>query len=127
MTRSPDDLVARARRHIGRFAPETPHGVAGGGGLVVDIRPEVQRVAQGHLDGAAVIERNVSEWRLDPSGGRRIPEVPDHRQQTVGCTDGFASSLAAASLAEFGSEDANDLGGGYRAWRSWVDATGGPS
>ncbi len=37
-----------------------------GGARLVDIRPHWQRVAEGEIPGALVIERNHLEWRLDP-------------------------------------------------------------
>jgi len=122
MTRTPDDLVALARRHIDRVRPDALAEVLARGGLVVDIRPAAQRAEEGELDGAVVVERNVLEWRLDPDGAHRIPQVRDHGQQVVVvCSEGYASSLAAASLADLGFSRAADLEGGYRAWRAWVE------
>jgi rhodanese-related sulfurtransferase len=88
------------------------------GGLVVDIRPVAQRQADGELPGAIVIDRNVLEWRLDPRSPHRIPEVRDHDQEiVVVCNEGYASSLAAATLQQLGLHRATDLDGGYQAWR----------
>ena len=90
------------------------------GGLVIDIRPAEQRRAEGALPGALVVERNVLEWRLDPHSDHRLPEVRDLRQAVVVvCSAGYASSLAAASLADLGYERAGDLEGGYQAWSAW--------
>ena len=61
MTPSADDLVARARRRIGRTEPGELDGVVAAGGLVVDIRPAAQRHAEGCLPGALEVERNVLE------------------------------------------------------------------
>jgi rhodanese-related sulfurtransferase len=120
MTRSADDLVDSARRRIGRIRPDALAGVVARGGLVVDIRPSAQREEEGELEGAVVVERNVLEWRLDPTGAHRIPQVRDHRQTVVvACSEGYASSLAAASLLDLGFSRAADLEGGFRAWRSW--------
>ena len=122
MTKSADELVAEARRRIHRVRPEQLDAVQAGGGLVIDIRPEVQRWAEGELDGAIVVERNLLEWRLDPFGAHRLPQVRDHGQGiVVVCSEGYASSLAAASLADLGFENAADLEGGFRAWRAWTD------
>jgi rhodanese-related sulfurtransferase len=122
MTQRADDLVAQARRRIRRVLPAQLREVRAAGGLVVDIRPEAQRRAEGELDGAVVVERNVLEWRLDPSGGQRLPQVRDHDQWiVVVCSEGYASSLAAASLADLGFENAADLEGGFQAWRAWSD------
>ena len=122
MTRTADDLVAEARRHIGRVRPDELDAVLSDGGLVVDIRPAGQRRSEGELPGATVVERNVLEWRLDPSGAHRLPEVRDHDQQVVVvCSEGYASSLAAAALVDLGFARASDLEGGFLAWRAWRD------
>ena len=120
MSRPVDDVLEEARTRIGRVHPADLDQVIAVGGLVVDIRPEAQRRAEGALPGAVVIERNVLEWRLDPRGEHRIPEVQDHDQPVVVvCSAGYASSLAAASLADLGFTRAADLDGGYLAWRAW--------
>jgi rhodanese-related sulfurtransferase len=120
MTVSPDDLVARARQRIQRVGPHELQGVLGEGGLLIDIRPAAQRWEEGGLPGAYVVERNVLEWRLDPDGAHRLEDVRDrHQPIVVVCSAGYASSLAAASLAELGHTRVADLVGGYQAWRSW--------
>jgi len=122
---SADDLVARARRRIRRTEPRDLAAVGADGGLVVDIRPAAQRAEEGELPGALVVERNVLEWRLDPAGSHRLPEVTDlDRQVIVVCSEGYASSLAAESLHDLGYHRAGDLAGGYRAWAAWRDSQG---
>jgi rhodanese-related sulfurtransferase len=97
--------------------------VAAIGGLIVDIRPVDQRAIEGTLPGALVVERNVLEWRLDPDGSDRLPDVTDFDQPVVVvCSQGYASSLAAESLHSLGYRRVSDLVGGYQAWRAWVDA-----
>ena len=121
MTRSAEELVELARRRIDRVPPSALDEVLARGGLVVDIRPAAQRAEEGELDGAVVIERNVLEWRLDPEGAHRIPQVSGHDQRiVVACWEGYASSLAAASLADLGFGNASDLEGGVRAWQAWI-------
>jgi rhodanese-related sulfurtransferase len=117
---SADDLVAAARRKIERVEPSELAEFLGDDGLLVDIRPAAQRAEEGALPGALVIERNVLEWRLDPAGADRIDEVRGLDQPVVVvCSAGYASSLAAASLAELGLRRVADLTGGYRAWVKW--------
>jgi rhodanese-related sulfurtransferase len=125
VNRSADDLVEEARARIARVEPDELQGVLDEGGLVVDIRPAAQRHEEGELPGAHVIERNVLEWRLDPEGSHRIGAVRDRAQPiVVVCSAGYASSLAAASLADLGFTRIADLIGGYQAWRSWSGAPG---
>jgi rhodanese-related sulfurtransferase len=64
-----------------------------------------------------IIERNVLEWRFDPSSDASLP-IADHDVQViVVCQEGYASSLAAASLQDIGVHRATDVIGGYAAWR----------
>lgn len=86
------------------------------GALVVDTRPAHQRDADGALDGAIVIDRNVLEWRLDPASEWRIPEATDHDiRVVVVCNEGYSSALAAEMLQRLGLHRATDLAGGYQA------------
>ena len=88
------------------------------GALVVDTRPIEQRTRDGELPGAVVIDRNVLEWRLDPTCPHHIPEASDpDRRIVVVCNEGYSSSLAAATLRQIGLHRATDLAGGFQAWR----------
>ncbi len=122
--RSIDEVVAKARRGLDRVAPADLAAEIAAGALVIDIRPSEQRHRDGDLPGAVVIGRNELEWRLDPTGRHRIPEATDHdRRMIVVCNEGFASSLAAASLRRLGLRRATDLDGGVQAWRAFADAS----
>jgi rhodanese-related sulfurtransferase len=115
-----DDLLAEARATYERISPRAAYQlVLHGRAVVVDIRPEAQRRAEGEVDpalGPVVIERNVLEWRLDPRSSARLPWVTDETRVIVLCQDGYASSLAAATLVRLGLR-ATDVVGGLRAWR----------
>jgi rhodanese-related sulfurtransferase len=86
------------------------------GALVVDIRPVEQRRRDGDLPGALVIDRNVLEWRLDPTSPYRTLDVARDRRVIIVCDEGYSSSLAAATLQELGLPRATDLVGGFQAW-----------
>jgi rhodanese-related sulfurtransferase len=89
------------------------------GAYLVDTRPGWQRAEEGELPGALLIERNHIEWRLDPTSDARIPQAVDHGVTwIVVCSEGYSSSLAAASLQDLGLRNATDLDGGYRAWKA---------
>jgi rhodanese-related sulfurtransferase len=71
------------------------------------------------VPGAILVERNHLEWRLDPTSEARIPQAVDHDIEIiVMCSEGYASSLAAASLQALGLHRATDLIGGFVAWRA---------
>jgi rhodanese-related sulfurtransferase/SAM-dependent methyltransferase len=122
--RSIDDVMLEARRDLDRVAPTHLAAEMAGGALVVDIRPAEQRHRDGEMAGAVVVGRNELEWRLDPASPDRIPEATDHdRRIIVVCDEGYASSLAAASLRQLGLRRATDLDGGFQAWRTFVDTS----
>jgi rhodanese-related sulfurtransferase len=116
-----DCLLAAARADLDRVQPTELAAEMTAGALVVDIRPVEQRSRDGALPGAVVIDRNVLEWRLDPSSPHHIPNANGtERRIIVVCNEGFSSSLAAATLRQLGLPNATDLVGGFQAWRSAV-------
>jgi rhodanese-related sulfurtransferase len=117
-TKTVGQLVEEARAGLRRLSPAEAADAFGGGALLVDIRPTEERRHEGEVPGALVVERNVLEWRLDPASADRIPEVTDHEQViVVVCTEGYASSLVAATLQEMGFRNATDVAGGFQAWK----------
>jgi rhodanese-related sulfurtransferase len=110
-----DDARSRLRR---LSASEVPAALARGA-LLVDIRPRAQRDQEGNVPGALVIERNVLEWRCDPTSNARLPQaVDDDVEWVVLCSEGYTSSLAAASLLDLGLHKATDVVGGYHALKA---------
>jgi rhodanese-related sulfurtransferase len=111
-----DALLEEARAGLDRVAPEDLVAEAAAGALVVDTRPVEQRHRDGELPGAVVVDRNVLEWRLDPTCPYRLglTEDPDRRVVLV-CNEGYSSSLAAATLQQLGLRRATDLVGGFQA------------
>jgi rhodanese-related sulfurtransferase len=110
-------IVALARQRLRRLGPAEAFEAVRGGALLVDIRPQAQRAAEGVVPGALHVERNVLEWRLDPASEARLPQATGYDQQViVMCSQGYASSLAAASLQDIGLVNATDLAGGFLAW-----------
>ncbi len=114
-----DAFMAAERELLDRVAPQDLEAEMAAGALVVDTRPVHQRIVEGELPGAVIIDRNVLEWRLDPTSPDRIPEVSGHDQRIVlVCHEGYSSSLAAATLRRIGMTRATDLVGGYQAWKA---------
>ncbi|MFJ2773053.1 rhodanese-like domain-containing protein [Streptomyces sp. NPDC087300] len=114
-----DELLERVRADLDRVTPQEAYGSAEAGGLLVDIRYAALRERDGLIPGALVVERNELEWRLDPQGSHRAPEATGHDLRVVViCNEGYASSLAAASLRQLGLTRATDLIGGFQAWRA---------
>lgn len=115
-----DELLERVREGLDRVEADAAHEAARAGeALLVDIRYAALRERDGLIPGALVVERNELEWRLDPQGSHRAPEATSHGLRVViVCNEGYASSLAAASLRQLGLHRATDLVGGFQAWRA---------
>lgn len=111
-----DRVLEDARAKLRRLtADEVPEALRNGAYLV-DIRPAAQRAAEGQVPEALVIERNVLEWRCDPTSDARLPQaVDDDVQWIILCSQGYTSSLAAAALQDLGLHRATDVIGGYQA------------
>jgi rhodanese-related sulfurtransferase len=111
------ELLETCRRDLDPVHPADLAAEMRAGALVVDTRPSEQRDRDGELPGAVVIDRNVLEWRLDPTSPDRIPAASSHDLRVVVvCNEGYSSSLAADTLRRLGLRRATDLEGGYQAW-----------
>jgi rhodanese-related sulfurtransferase len=119
VSRSISDILDRARAGLDRLSPHETLAAQADGAFVIDIRPVEQRRAHGLIPGAIVIDRNVLEWRLDPQSSARLPFAESYDIAVIlVCQQGYASSLAAATLQEIGLRHATDLAGGFDAWRA---------
>ncbi|MGB3285949.1 MULTISPECIES: rhodanese-like domain-containing protein [Mycobacteriaceae] len=109
-------MLAAARARLHRMTAEEVPAALRDGAILVDIRPAAQRAREGQVPAALVIERNVLEWRCDPTSDARLPQaVDDDVQWVILCSEGYTSSLAAAALVDLGLHRATDVIGGYHA------------
>jgi rhodanese-related sulfurtransferase len=109
-----EELLAAAAARIDRVAPEA---AAAGGALLVDIRSRDARDRDGVVPGALHVPRTVLEWRADPQGAWRNPELVAAGRVLLLCDHGYSSIFAAAQLADLGYA-AGDVVGGFEAWRA---------
>lgn len=114
-----DHVLESARNRLRRLAADDVPGALRRGALLVDIRPQAQRMREGEVPeslNALVIERNVLEWRCDPTSDARLPQaISDDVEWVVLCSEGYTSSLAAVALQDLGLHRATDVIGGYQA------------
>src|SRR5579884_3841546 len=116
MTSRIDRMLGNARARLCRLTAEQLPGAMRRGAVLVDIRPQAQRAVEGEIPGALVVERNVLEWRCDPTSDARLPHaVDDDVEWVIICSEGYTSSLAAAALQDLGLRRATDVVGGFRA------------
>ena len=118
-----DALLAQARAVLDRVEPVRLDGELAVGAVLIDIRPVEQRQRDSELTGAIIIDRNVLEWRLDPTSPDRLPVASsaDIRFILV-CNQGYSSSLAAATLRDLGLSRATDLVGGFQALLAYQES-----
>lgn len=114
-----EHLLAVARAELARLSPTDAYQAICDGALLVDIRSDGQRAADGLIPGAHLVARNVLEWRLDPACPHRDPVLGRRDARIVLiCDEGYQSSLAAAIVRRFGRPALSDVIGGFRAWRA---------
>lgn len=93
----------KARAGIDRLPPGEAWEAVQEGALLIDIRSDTQRAQDGELPTATFIPRNVLEWRLDPESPHRDTEVAQRdRMVILICSEGYQSSLAAATICRLG-------------------------
>src|SRR5919106_4832498 len=89
-----DELLGQAREGLERLSPAEAEAAAREGAVLIDIRADSQRAADGLVPGARFISRNVLEWRLDPACVHRDPELARRDLHLiVFCNQGYQSSL----------------------------------
>ncbi|WP_416210762.1 rhodanese-like domain-containing protein [Frankia sp. Cas8] len=115
--RTIEQILADTRSRLMRLTPTQADQARRQGAVIVDIRPAAQRATEGKIPDALIVERNVLEWRFDPTSDAKLPEATGyHLQIIIVCSEGYTSSLAAASLHDIGLQHATDVIGGFRAW-----------
>jgi rhodanese-related sulfurtransferase len=113
------EILESERLRIRRYTPNEAAQAVAGGAILVDTRDSAERIAEGAIPGAVWIPRTVLEWRADPTSERPDARIADpERTLIIVCSDGYSSSLAAASLVDLGFTAAGDLTGGFRAWKA---------
>jgi rhodanese-related sulfurtransferase/mannose-6-phosphate isomerase-like protein (cupin superfamily) len=114
-----DRVLTKARARLKRVSPQDAfRATVRPDAILVDVRPEHQRASEGVIPGALIVERNVLEWRFDPSSSARLAVANSADLQVIiFCSQGYASSLAAADLQDIGLWRATDVIGGFHAWR----------
>lgn len=113
------DLLAEARARLVRLEPAEAADAVRAGALLVDIRSQDVREAHGVVPGSVHVARTVLEWRVDPESDHRNPRIADLGAHLIlMCSEGYSSSLAAATLQDLGFSRATDLAGGFEAWKA---------
>lgn len=112
-------MLDRARAGLDRLSPAAALRATREGALIVDIRSADQRREAGVVPGALHAPRTALEWRVDPASPDCLPQIRglDVRLILL-CSEGYSSSLAAATLQELGFAHATDVVGGFAAWRA---------
>jgi hypothetical protein len=84
-----DVLLEEVRSGLDRVEPADLASEVAAGALVIDTRPTEQRQRDGELPGALIIDRNVLEWRLDPTCPHHIAEADSaNLRMIIVCDEG---------------------------------------
>ena len=117
--RTVHQMLAAARTRLERLEPADAWAAAQDGAVIVDIRSQDQRRAEGVVPGSEHCPRTVLEWRADPESGYCNPRVARFDAHLILiCAEGYSSSLAAAALQDLGFARATDVVGGFEAWKA---------
>ncbi len=115
--RTIEQVLTDARARLTRLTAAQAAEARRQGAIIVDIRPAAQRACEGEIPGALLVERNVLEWRFDPASDAQLPAATGYDQRVIiVCSQGYTSSLAAASLHDLGLRRSTDIIGGFHAW-----------
>ena len=121
-SRTVDQLLSDARARLERLTPQQAYAelhdtVRPWPVILVDIRPGAQRMHEGGIAGALLVERCELEWRFDPRSPQRVPIANRYDLRVILLDqEGNSSSLAAVALHDLGMLHATDVVGGYVAW-----------
>ena len=114
-------MLDRCQQALDRVEPADLAAVAAAGALVIDMRPVQQRLRDGELPGALVVDRNVLEWRLDPTSPYRLAVSDDPTgASSWSATRATARASRPITLQQLGLPRATDLAGGFTAWSAYV-------
>src|SRR5262249_30010411 len=113
-----DELLAQARATLpDRPSPTEALHAQASGALLIDIREDDQRRADGLIPGAIVLPRNSLEWRCDPASEWRHPAITRRDLRIILiCNQASQPPLAAAPRQQLALTHATDLDGGFPAW-----------
>jgi rhodanese-related sulfurtransferase len=112
-------VLADARARYRRLEPREAFAAMQAGAVLIDTRTDRQRGRDGDIPGAVMIDRTVLEWRVDPVSGATHPAIASLEVPLILlCSQGYSSSLAAASLLELRARQVSDVIGGFEAWRA---------
>ena len=110
-------LLAASRARIDRVEPAGVPAAMAAGAVLIDIRTDAQRRADGVVPGSIWYPRNCLEWRCAPGTEHLDPAVArSDGFVLLMCRHGYQTSLAAAVLRDLGVARAGDVVGGFEAW-----------
>jgi rhodanese-related sulfurtransferase len=109
-----DELLTEARSGLRRLRPEAALAA------ITDGAPRWSTLAAGAADrrrGSPAYHYRLQRARMAPRSPREARFRPGPLTRIiVMCSEGYASTPAAASLRRIGLREATDLDGGFRAW-----------
>ncbi len=123
-----EEILAAARSRLTRLSPLRAQQAAAHGAVLVDIEPGGTATGRGRDPRRNDRGAQRAGWRFRPGVDGPGCGASYDLHVIVFCSEGYTSSLAAASLQDLGVWRATDLDGGFRAWRAAsLPVAGAPS
>lgn len=123
ITRSVQDLVAEANRHIRVLPVEQAIAMHGRDDVTfIDVRDVRELAKTGRIPGARHVPRGLLEFWIDPASPYHKPFFAEDRSFVFYCTLSWRSALATRAAQDMGLSPVLHFEGGFDAWR----AAGGP-
>lgn len=118
ITRSVEDLVAEANRHIRVLSVEEAMAMHGREDVTfIDVR-DVRELAQtGRIPGARHVPRGLLEFWIDPASPYHKPFFAEDRTFVFYCTLSWRSALATRAAQDMGLSPVAHFEGGFEAWK----------
>ena len=109
-----DQALESARTRLRRLAAAEVPAALRRGALLVDIRPQAQRSSEGEVPKSLkplVIERNVLEWRCDPTSDARLSEAVSDDVELHPVEQGVVGGVSEQPANGFLDQKGGDLPG----------------
>jgi rhodanese-related sulfurtransferase len=119
MAKTAAEMVSEAKQRVENLSVnQVAAELARGDVMLVDVREQSERDAQGTIAGAVHAPRGMLEFFADPSSPYHRAEFDPNRRVILHCASGGRSALSADALQQLGYASVAHLDGGFTAWKA---------
>ena len=118
ITRSVEDLVGEANRHIRVLSVEEAMATHGRDDVqFIDVRDVRELAKTGRIPGARHVPRGLLEFWIDPASPYHKPFFAEDKTFVFYCALSWRSALATRAAQDMGLSPVAHFEGGFDAWR----------